>query len=487
MTQRGAQVLALAMSLGSRQRARSTADAGGVNPTGANIRRLMPASLRDINWRAHRGFYVVSAPLLNAFAVGASLIIPGLLGPAEFGRYVVAELFARYVVIADLGLAQVLDRRVPPLVARGDMIAAEETVQHVLWTRTIVGGACGAAIMVAACSLATAGKLSVALPAVVCAAAYGMFSLAAAGPVAAWRAASKYRPFVLSASLLNIGLSLPRLIGAWLGGVIGCFLALAAWYGFSTVLIQRRLPLHRSALPSLRTAFRLLAEGLPLFAAGFGWAVYLVENRLVYATITGPAELGQFAFGGSILTVLVTTLSMTSAVYYPTLAGRIATAGGFSLSAKIVRDLAALALAAFACSLFAILVIPTAVALLYPRFTEAVAATRILLASGPPFVVASWLMQIVVAVGRRPWADALTIFPASLSAVAAGILFGHAVAGMSGAAAGSVAGTLVCPTLQLAVLSRSGIILPRQAAALSAMIALITGVLAGILVLMGSS
>jgi O-antigen/teichoic acid export membrane protein len=427
----------------------------------------------------YRGAYVISTPVLNAFAIAVGLVIPGLLGPADFGRYVVVELFSRYLVIADLGLGQILDRRIPPLVVRGDNTAVELITQHVLWARVLVAGTCGIVVLSLTCYLALSRSLQVNLAAAIFSSAFGMLNLVASGPVAAWRAASRYKPFCLSSIFLNIGLSVPRVMGAWLGGVVGCFMALALWYGLGAAVVQSQLPLRRSAFPSIRSVCVLLRESVPLFAAGFGWTLYIIENRLVYATIAGSAELGQFAFGSSVLTVLVTTIGTACNVYYPRLAGTIATAARFSQSGRLMRDLALLAIAGFVCSGLAIELAPKMIEFLYPHYIDSLPATRMLLVSGPSVIVSSWLMPIVVAVGRRPWTDALSIFPPSLLAVAAGIIIGNAD-GMAGAAMGSVAGTLVCPVLQLVALRRSSVMLLRHAAALSLLIAAIMGILAAV-------
>src|SRR5262249_39177724 len=115
------------------------------------VGRLLPRSVRNIGPVTYRGAYVISTPVLNALAIAVGLVIPGLLGPAEFGRYVVVELFSRYFVIADVGLGQLLDRRIPPLVVRGDNTAVELITQHVLWARVLVAGTCGIVVLSLTC------------------------------------------------------------------------------------------------------------------------------------------------------------------------------------------------------------------------------------------------------------------------------------------------------------------------------------------------
>jgi O-antigen/teichoic acid export membrane protein len=443
--------------------ARQAQGPDGMKELSAAVAPPLSRTVLGTGWVAHPGAFFFVTPLLNIFAAAVSLVVPGLLGPAEFGRYVVVELLSRYFVLADLGLGPLLDRRVPPMIAAGDIVAADQYIQHVLWTRLAVGGAFAIVAIILAIYLAFTAGVDVGVLAALCSMLFGIFSLIAAGPVAAWRASSRYAPLVLSTVLVNIGLSLPRLIGVWIGGVTGCFIALAVWYGSSAVILQRQLPLRLAARPSLLHGWALLSESFPLFIAFLGWFLYLLENRWVYAAIADHAELGQFAFGSSLLMVIVTTLGMANQIYYPKLAGRIGTAARFTFSVKLLRDLAAVTIGAGACCLCAILFLPAAVEILYPRFIEGVPATRILLASGPPMMVAAWFMPLIVAVGRHPWADAITIYPGSLFAVATGILVGHAVSGIVGAAAGSVLGTLVCPILQVIVLRRAGVILLRHA------------------------
>jgi O-antigen/teichoic acid export membrane protein len=408
-------------------------------------------------WLAHPGAYVVVQFHLSAFGVVGGLLIPALLGPAEFGRYTIAELIARYLLISDFGLLLLLDRRVPRLLAMGNSVAADNTIQHVLWARALLGAAVGAALLIAMFCLSFTGNLELGLGPTLFAVASGTLALLAIGPISAWRASSRYRALALSAAIVNLGLSLPRVVGAWVGGVVGCFAALAMWGGLSTIILYRYLPLRVSALPSFRTGCALVAEGLPLFAASFGWSLYLPENRWAYAIIAGHDELGQFAFASSIMMAVATTLGIAGNVYYPKLAGRIATNAPYTFSTKLLRDLSIVNVAAGFCCFSAILLLNTGVRVAYPRFVEAVPSARILLASGPPMLLAGWLTQLIIAVGKRPWVETVIIYPASLLAVAAGIFLGHASGGMVGAAEGSVVGTLVCPMLQVLVLRSSAI------------------------------
>jgi hypothetical protein len=430
------------------------------------------------HWLAHPGAFVIANSFGIGFTLIAGLLMPMILGPSEFGLYTIAELVARYLVIADLGLLLLLDRLIPPLVASGDRAAADIITQHVLWARTLLGGTVGITVIIVVISLAFSDHLPVGFASVLLAALAGTLGLIANGPVGAWRASSQYRALTLAAFFCNLGLSLPRVIGAWLGGVSGCFAALSVWAGLCAVILYRYLPLRASALPSLRNGCALAVKALPLFAAFFGWSLYLPENRWVYAMIAGRAELGRFAFGSSMLMLVVATINIASNVYYPKLAGQIGTTPPYTLSARLVRDLTMVCLCGGVCCLGAIVLLPIVVEVAYPRFAEALPAARSLLVSGPPMVLASWLMPVIIAAGKRPWRDACIVYPASLLAVASGIFVGHAAAGMTGAALGSVAGTLVCPTLQLLVLRRSAVMRPSHAATVVLVLAIVTAGLA---------
>lgn len=425
-------------------------------------------------WLAHPGAYVVANSALSVLTIVASLLIPAILGPTEFGRYTIAELIARYLIITDFGLLFLLDRRVPQLLASGDRVAADINIQRVLWARIMLGGTAGAAALVAVTSFALSRDLGISLAPALFSVAAGTLGLVATGPVNAWRASSQYHALALSSALFNFGLSFPRVTGAWIAGATGCFAALSMWAGLCTVVLHRYLPLRAATCPSIRAVCALVAESMPLFVSCLGWSLYLPENRWVYAMIVGPAELGHFAFGSTTLMIFVTTVGITGNVYYPKLAGRIATTSPYTFSPKLLRDLSLVTIGGGFCCLFAILLLPTIAEVVYPRFIDAVPSARILLVSGPPMLLASWLQQLIIAVGKRPWMDAAIIYPASLLAVASGILLGHALAGMVGAAQGSVAGTLVCPMLQAFVLRRSTVMRLRHVAMLISIVMVAT-------------
>jgi hypothetical protein len=86
----------------------------------------------------------------------------------------------------------------------------------------------------------------------------GAAFMLANGPVTVFRATSKIWEFTASALLLQAGLTAPRLAGLAVGGVTGCFAALALWYGLLAALLSRSAapPAARPTplLPLLRLA-----------------------------------------------------------------------------------------------------------------------------------------------------------------------------------------------------------------------------------------
>jgi hypothetical protein len=100
-------------------------------------------------------------------------------------------------------------------------------------------------------------------------------NMLANGPVTVFRATSKIWEFTASALLLQAGLTAPRLAGLAVGGVTGCFAALALWYGLLAALLSRS-----AAPPAARPTplLPLLRLALPLFAFNACWEIYLSTN-----------------------------------------------------------------------------------------------------------------------------------------------------------------------------------------------------------------
>ena len=77
-------------------------------------------------------------PGLSAANAAVGLLLPALLGPTEFGRYAIAVTLFQYALIADLGVSQLIDRRVPPRLAASDHAGFARFTNAMLWLRLYI-------------------------------------------------------------------------------------------------------------------------------------------------------------------------------------------------------------------------------------------------------------------------------------------------------------------------------------------------------------
>lgn len=413
-------------------------------------------------------FFYGAIPALNALNAAVGLLLPLLLDPVEFGRYAIVVTLFQYGLIFDIGLSQLTDRRVPVLIARDRRRELDDFTQAVLWTRlyvaaaTLLGGGAALAAMEAR------GALPFTLGAGLLSLAAGLCFMLALGPASFHRAASNRRVFGRISITSGLVLALARPAGVLAGGITGCFALLALGYGGLALAVQARMRPLRAARPGARQAGRLLLQGLPLFLASFVWAFYMTANRWVVSLLAPEEELGHFAFGCNVVTLLVGAVGALSQFYYPGVVARAAAGGDFSVSRRVGREFAAMAAALAAPCAAGILLGPVLVGLLYPKFADSVPAMRLLLVSVPGLCVAAWLMPIALSTAARPWAEGLFVYPVGLAVLLAVTWAGYGRGGITGAAYGAAVSAVPLLALQLGALRAARVLLWRDAAAIFA-------------------
>ena len=170
---------------------------------------------------------------------GTAFFVPWFLGPAAFGTYTLLTSLFIYANKNDLGLSQLADRKLA--VEQG---AHPHCASAILRARMIIGAIMLGMIVPLAMGITYITDTLPAADTGLAIAAGGAFMMAN-GPVTVFRATSKIWEFTASALLLQAGLTAPRLAGLAVGGVTGCFAALALWYGAaggSPVESPRRQP-----------------------------------------------------------------------------------------------------------------------------------------------------------------------------------------------------------------------------------------------------
>jgi O-antigen/teichoic acid export membrane protein len=376
------------------------------------------ASLSSIPFLSRPMVYGSLIPVVILLNALVGMLLPTMMTPRVFGEYSLAVTLFQYGLIFDSGTGQLIDRWLPPALARGEFAHAERLGQRLMWVRLYIGVAVFAVAGTILIGLAVMGRLPFGLGAGLLSAGAGILYMLALGPGFIYRAHSARRNYAVTSVILSLGLVIARPAGLLAGGVIGCFLALTAWYLASACLYYWRTALRLSFRPPTSEVLSLAVQGIPFFATSFIWAFYVTANRWFASRLMDPGEFGHFAFGTNIFSLLIGAAAGLNAFYYPRIVGRIANEGRFALSRQLTIDFTKVMLAIGAVIGVGIILTPFLLKLIYPQYYQSVNMVRILLAAVPLMVLVAWIMPISLSSGHRPWIDGVLVYP-----IATAILF----------------------------------------------------------------
>ncbi len=428
------------------------------------------------------GSLIPLVTLLNALT---GMVLPTLMAPRAFGEYSLVVTLFQYGLIFDLGASQLADRWIPPLLAARRLDEAEAVGQRLLWLRLYIALATYGVAALILTSLAEFRALPFGLGAGLLSALAGIFYMAALGPSCVWRARSARRNYAVSIATLSFGLVVARLGGLVVGGLLGCFGALALWYLAFGGLFHLRMPPRPVLRPSLTEAAWLVVRGIPFFATSFIWAFYLTANRWFAAMLIEPDRFGQFAFSANIFALIVGAAGGFSAFYYPRIAELLAAGVAHSVSRRLAADCARLVGGTAALMAVGIVLAGVLIGTIYPLYLQGVASARILLVAVPPLVLASWLMPVSLSGGHCPWIDGVVVYPVATTLLGAAVFGLCRLAGSEGAAWASTVSALPLVAMQLAVLAHARILSAGDAAKLLGLTLASCGALAVLLRIVG--
>ncbi len=431
----------------------------------------LPQAVQAVARRLIPLAFYAAMPVLSVVNAGVGLLLPLLLEPVEFGRYAVVVTLFQYGLIFDLGLSQLTDRRAPLLLAEDRAEALTRFRGHVLWTRLYLAAvliAAGAAAFLAMQGGAGRGGTDFPAGAGFLSLAAGVFFMLVLGPGSFLRATSDRLAFGRVNITVMLILAVARPVGTLLGGIVGCFALLGAAYAALAVWVHSAMPLPRAGRPTMADTRGLLLQSFPLFLTSFIWAFYMTANRWVVSGLATDLEVGHFAFGSNVVTLIVGAVGGLAQFYYPRIVTRCAVEGPFAVSARIRRDFCVLALAMGVPAAAGILVGPALIAVFYPKFAASAAVVQVLLLAMPSLVVASWLMPVALSTANRPWVEGLVVYPAALAVLLAVTRLGFGLDGIRGAAYGLVASAVPLLMLQLWTLRLARLLTWRDAGAILA-------------------
>ena len=419
-------------------------------------------------------------PGLSLVNAGVGLLLPMLLTPQQFGRYAIIVTLFQYGLIFDLGMSQLTDRRVPLLLSASRAAERRVLVDSILWIRLLIAATVllgGAAIIGL---LSTMGDLFLPPIATLLSLTAGIFFMVTLGPASVYRAASNRRMFGNINIALMLVLAIARPAGLLGGGVTGCFVALAGGYAALAFYVQRGMRPSLQNRPTIRGALALVGAGLPLFLSSFSWAFYMTANRWVVSTLADATEMGQFAFGSNVVTLIVGAVGSLGQFYYPRIVAQCGEGDRSLVSPRLGRDICALAAGVTVMTTAGILIGPPLIAVFYPHFVASIPAVLLLLLATPALTVASWLMPIALSTTGRPWVEALVVYPGALLILLVATWLGYGAAGVSGAALGLAVSAAPLLGLQLLTLRSAGLLAWRECAMIFTVSATATILLLGV-------
>ena len=380
-------------------------------------------------WLHNPVSYGVGALILTLLGAGTTLIAPRILEPTAFGAFALLTSLFTYASSADLGLSQLADRRIA---GRREGVADEAVA--IMQARWIVGGLALLVLLPASVAATFLTETYISPVATALAVGGGVAAMIANGPITLFRAASKTWDFTFMAFILHAGMTAPRLAGLLLGGVTGCFAALALWYVACVVFLARPARSMRVRAPVLP----ILRAALPLFVFYACWLVFITINRWVSSFLSSPFELGLFSFGAALATIGLSLLGTFSQLRYPRLLTRIREAAPSQASSLTEREVVMLSLVVIAIALVAQFLTRPFVHLAFPGYEAAVPSTIVLAVACVPLGVLAWTMPMVIMRSARPIRDAAVVFGPAFAVLVMAMTLGQRLAGIEGQAWGFV-------------------------------------------------
>ncbi len=406
------------------------------------------------------GSLIPAVTLLNAIV---GILLPQMMEPRTFGEYSLVVTLFNYGLIFDLGMSQLVDRRIPAYLGAGQPELAMRAGDRIAWLRLGIGVFTFLLTGLILVTLAGGHALPFSLAAGLLAALAGLADMVALGPACVHRARSERQEYAIRIAILLSGLIFARLGGLLAGGLAGCFAALAVWYITCAFLFHGYMPLKLAERPALREALALIRQGLPFFAASFIWAFYVTGNRWIASFLIAPDQFGQFAFSANVFSLVVGAAGGFSAFYYPKIAERIARSERYAVSGRLTGDLCRLMGVMAGLMATGIVLMGFLIGVIYPKYLDGIETTRIILVAIPPMVLASWLMPVSLSTGDRPLVDGLIFYPLATFILGAAIWFLHQRYGAAGVAWASTVSALPLVALQLTALCHGGILRARDA------------------------
>tara|TARA_R110001592_G_scaffold29726_2_gene107356 strand:+ start:679 stop:2091 length:1413 start_codon:yes stop_codon:yes gene_type:complete len=419
--------------------------------------------------------YALVVPTVNACVAATGLFIPWFMEPVSFGQFILISTFVQYLWLLDLGTSQLITRTSARMKQAGLNSPAGVRVQGILWTRFYLAVIATATALVLAVALENSFKVPLPMPATLLAILAGGTQFILMGHLALYRGLSTYGLFTANNTVVQIGLTAPRVLGLYFGGLSGCFSVLILWFGGVAATMLRRDPPSIRYHPSLHRMRRTVTAAFPLFVSVSLWSVFMMANRWFVADLADPETYGQFSFAAAVLGLYAGTFGTIAQAYYPKLSAEAYAAEPFALSRRVVGDALKLAAVISVLSTIGVMLVKPVVPVVYVAYAAAVPALKIFLVAGIPMISASWLMPIAMSARTRPSREIVAVYFLAIATLWAGTVIGFREAGLEGVGIGVIVASFVMLGGQSILLRRSRVLSIRDAARLVFSVVLLSG------------
>tara|TARA_E500000318_G_scaffold75188_2_gene69787 strand:+ start:15112 stop:16515 length:1404 start_codon:yes stop_codon:yes gene_type:complete len=410
--------------------------------------------------------YALVVPTVNACVAATGLFIPWFMEPVSFGQFILISTFVQYLWLLDLGTSQLITRTSARLKQAGLNSPAGVRVQGILWTRFYLAVIATVTALALAVAFRDSFKVPLPMPATLLAILAGGMQFILMGHLALYRGLSTFGLFTANNSIVQVGLTAPRVLGLYFGGLSGCFSVLILWFGGVAASMLRRDPPRIRFHPSLHRMRRTVAVAFPLFVSVSLWSVFMMANRWFVADLADPETYGQFSFAAAVLGLYAGTFGTIAQAYYPKLSAEAYAAEPFALSRRVVGDALKLAAVISVLSTIGVMLVKLVVPFVYVAYAAAVPALKIFLVAGIPMISASWLMPIAMSARTRPIREIVAVYFLAIGTLWAGTVIGFREAGLEGVGIGVIVASFVMLGGQSVLLRRSRVLSIRDAARL---------------------
>ena len=240
-----------------------------------------------------------------------TLIAAAILGPPDFGIWVLAVAVLAYTPYATLGVVNAMNRDVPILLGQSKPHEASRSEEAALGASLVSSGVLFVGIVVVGVTLRAGPALVLSFASAV----------ALQQIVFCYQATLRARIRFGEAAVQQLTMTGVFLVAALPGlatfGVTGLVLAQAAAWGSAAVLSAGLMrPDLRPSLPAslLRGQVR---SGLPIALSGLAFAMLATQDRWVVAIAGSAQQLGQYGFASTVASGLIFLLLIIGMQMYP--------------------------------------------------------------------------------------------------------------------------------------------------------------------------